>query len=70
MRQVPRLLWADDLRDYKVETLLPGQLDGTNERWVLARPLSFKQPLSFVRRLKLAIKVFKGECDALQWSDQ
>jgi hypothetical protein len=70
MKQVPQLVWADELKYYEDETLLTGYGDDTGDEWVLKRPRSFKRPFNFRRRLQLAWLVFKGECDALIWTEQ
>lgn len=59
--RTPNLISADDLAKWDCHAEIE---DG---KWVAARPLSY---IGFLRRLKLAWRVFKGDYDALKWSGQ
>lgn len=67
MKQVPQVIRADDLvRDWP-ERPIKAAADTKRVFWALARPLSMGGLLT---RLRIAVKVFTGEYDALKWEQQ
>ena len=61
----PMIYYADDIRKADWP-----EAETSTGAWVLARPLGYRggwHPRSIRRRLKVAIRVFKGELDALKW---
>lgn len=69
MKQSPQLIFADDLLDNWCQREIKTTSEHTTStcRWVLNRPLSCG---NIFTRLRLAWKVFTGECDALKWNSQ
>jgi hypothetical protein len=60
MKNHPQLFKADTLRNWDVAT----EIDGG---WYAARPMSLR---GWYSRIKLAIGVFTGKYDALEWHKQ
>lgn len=57
--RTPSVRYADDLKKWDTDACING-------RWVCARPESMFG-LFFFWRLRLAWKVFLGDCDVLAW---
>lgn len=68
MKQAPQVILSDDLTKYWPQCSIP-RASGNSVRvfWALARPLSMGGLLT---RMRIAIKVFTGEYDALRWEQQ
>lgn len=64
MKQVPQIILADRLTQNWPCTLMK---EAHGEAWVVARPWSLGNVFT---RVKLAWKVFTGDCDALKWYRQ
>lgn len=62
MKGVPHVYWARELRDWSVSQAGPSGI------YTMARPEGF-YGLCFRWRLSIAWKVFKGEYDAVRWSE-
>lgn len=57
--KTPSVRYADDIKDWDAQTEI-------NKKWVLARPES-SHGVFLLWRLRLAWRVFKGDCDVLAW---
>lgn len=64
MKQAPMLYSAAQLKEWDVSKSKMNEFG--KEYWLPARPLSAS---GIKARFILAIKVFRGECDALWWDE-
>ena len=59
--KTPSIRFADDLKNWEDQVE-----DKDSGKWVCARPMSY-QGLCLGWRLRMAWKVFTGQCDVLAW---
>lgn len=60
--KTPSIRFADDFKNWDVLVK-----DKENKRWVFARPAGYGG-VCLLWRLRMAWKVFTGQCDVLAWN--